>query len=82
MHEGESSIPLGIISFKTISSSSSPACVSSFASASSPDHADHVNEKDSEEKEVTVHLMKEEACHYSLFVSCPWNSSFVPHPGL
>ncbi|XP_046643951.1 uncharacterized protein LOC124329049 isoform X1 [Daphnia pulicaria] len=63
LHEGESSIPLGIISFKTISSSSSPACVSSFASASSPDHADHVNEKDSEEKEVTVHLMKEEVIH-------------------
>lgn len=62
LHEGESSIPLGIMSFKTITSSSSPACLSSFVIASSPDHAGHVTDKDAEEKEVTVHLMKEEAC--------------------
>ncbi|XP_032778875.2 uncharacterized protein LOC116917499 isoform X1 [Daphnia magna] len=63
LHEGESSIPLGIMSFKTITSSSSPACLSSFVIASSPDHAGHVTDKDAEEKEVTVHLMKEEVIH-------------------
>jgi hypothetical protein len=70
------------MSFKTVSSSASPACVSSFVSASSPDHADNVNDKDSEEKEVTVHLMKEEAGHLFLFVSCSWFFLNVPHHGL
>lgn len=66
MNDRDSSIPLGIMSFKTTASSSSPACVSSFVSTSSQAH--HDNDKDAEEKEVTVHLMKEEAGYYSLFV--------------
>ena len=82
MHEGESSIPLGIMSFKTASSSSSPSCVSSFVSASSSDHADHVNDKDSEEKEVTVHLMKEEAGHYSCLFLVIGVFFQVPYPWL
>ena len=68
LNDRESSIPLGIMSFKKATSTSSPASVSSFVSTSSSSHADLDNDKDvEEEKEVTVHLMKEEACYYSLF---------------
>lgn len=64
LNDRDSGIPLGIMSFKIASSSSSPACVSPFVSTSSSSHADHDNDKDvEEEKEVTVHLMKEEAGH-------------------
>lgn len=76
LNDRESSIPLGIMSFKTTASSSSPECVSSFVSTSSQAH--HDNDKDAEEKEVTVHLMKEEAGYYSLFVL----DYLIPFPGL
>ena len=83
LNDRESTIPLGIMSFKTsASSSSSPACVSSFVTTSSQIHTEHINDKDTEEKEATVHLIKEEACYHCLlfclrclFVS-PWASSF------
>lgn len=60
------------MSFKTATSSSSPAYVSSLISASSPSQADHEHDKETEEeKEVTMHLMKEEAGHPFCCFLCP-----------
>lgn len=58
MNDGEFSIPLGIISFKTASNPSSSSNPGP-STSSAADHDDKEGEEDKEE--VTVRLMKEEA---------------------
>ena len=84
MNDGEFSIPLGIISFKTASNPSSSSNPGP-STSSAADHDDKEGEEDKEE--VTVRLMKEEAgLIFKIFIQLclisPLFSYFFPILGL